>query len=87
MLNNYKSQMRKLWIPDTTNVRYSCSREVMGFVKYGDFSFVLTKAKALGYITGGSMIKLLSQTVKNQVLVRNTNSRQYRLGILDICDV
>ncbi|CAG9862088.1 unnamed protein product [Phyllotreta striolata] len=82
-LKSYTSAMRKLWLPEASRIRSSCSREVMGFVKYGDFSLLEAKSKALGYITANSLSVLLN-TGKNKVLVRNTNSKQYRLGTLEI---
>lgn len=84
ILKNYSQQMKQLWIPETTTIRHSCSREVMGFVKHGDFSFLLAKTKAIGYITIGSLKKLLTEIGTNRVLIRNINSRQYRLAVLDI---
>ncbi|CAH1968285.1 unnamed protein product [Acanthoscelides obtectus] len=84
MLKNYTMQMRKLWLPETKTLRHSCSREVMGFVKQGGFSFLLSKSKGIGYIASCSLEKLLFLKCKNKVLIRNTNSKQYRLGILDV---
>nr|CAI5839909.1 unnamed protein product [Callosobruchus analis] len=84
MLKNYTSQMRKLWLPEAKTVRHSCSREVIGFVKQGGFSFLLSKSKCIGYIASQSLQKLVLQKFKNKVLIRNTNSRQYRLGVLDV---
>lgn len=84
MLKNYQSTMRKLWLPEPKLIRKSCTREILGFVKYGDFSFLTGKSKAIGYITSGALTKLLTMKCANQVLVRNTNSKQYRLGTLDV---
>lgn len=75
--------MKQLWVPDSTAIRHSCSREVMGFVKHGDFSFLLAKTKGIGYITMNSFKKLL-ELKTDKVLVRNTSSRKYRLAVLDI---
>lgn len=55
----------------------------MGFVKHGDFSFLLAKTKAIGFITMGSL-KKIKELLSDVVLVRNNNSRQYRLAIMDI---
>ncbi|VEN59559.1 unnamed protein product [Callosobruchus maculatus] len=84
MLKNYTSQMRKLWLPEAKTVRHSCSREVIGYVKQGGFSFLLSKSKGVGYIASQSLQKLVLQKFKNKVLIRNTNSKQYKLGILDV---
>ncbi|XP_057664631.1 ribonucleases P/MRP protein subunit POP1 [Diorhabda carinulata] len=84
MLKDYTCTMRKLWLPEPTMIRKSCTREILGFVKHGDFSFLTGKTKAIGYITSGALIKLLTMKCANQVLVRNTNSKQYRFGTLDV---
>ncbi|KAJ8966007.1 hypothetical protein NQ314_003785 [Rhamnusium bicolor] len=84
MLREYRNTMRKLWLPETTTIRQSCSREVIGFVRDGDFSFLLGQSKALGYIAMSALPNLLSLKSKGKVLIRNTNSKQYRIGILEI---
>ncbi|KAJ8978138.1 hypothetical protein NQ317_014194 [Molorchus minor] len=73
-LKNYASTMRKLWLPNATTIRNSCSREVIGF----------GKSKGIGYIAYESLFQLLSLPCRNKVLIRNTNSRQYRLGTIEI---
>lgn len=76
--------MKQLWLPQATTIRYSCSREIIGFVRDGDFSFLLGESKAIGYIAANSIPTLLSAKSRQKVLVRNTNSKQYRLGILEV---
>lgn len=83
-MKNYSQQMRQLWVPETTAIRCACSREIMGFVSHGDFSFLLAKTKAIGYVTIGGLKKLIMEGHGNHVLVRNTNSRIYRLAKLDV---
>lgn len=83
VLKTYSQKMRQLWVPETKIIRHSCSREVMGFIKHGDFSFLLAKTKGIGYITIGALKKLFDMK-ENKVLVRNTNSRQYRVAVLNI---
>lgn len=84
MLNAYKQKMRHLWLPEPTSIRYSCSREVMGFVTNGGFSFSLGHSCAIGYVTLGSLPTLFASKCKNKVLIRNTNCRKYRLAELEI---
>lgn len=83
LLHRYSTKMKQLWVPDSTAIRHSCSREVMGFVKHGDFSFLLAKTKGTGYITVNS-IKELLEIKTDKILIRNTSSRQYRLALMDI---
>ncbi|CAG9829158.1 unnamed protein product [Diabrotica balteata] len=84
LLKNYTNKMRKLWLPEPTIIRKLCTREVMGFVKHGGYSFLASKSKAIGYITAGALSSLLSTKSIDRVLVRNTHSRQYRLGRLNV---
>lgn len=84
MLKKYRDQMRQLWLPKPTTIRKSCSREVIGFVKSGGFSYLEGKSTGIGYIVSGSINFLLSLQHKNKVLVRNTNSKNYRFAQLEI---
>ncbi|KAJ8924560.1 hypothetical protein NQ315_000709 [Exocentrus adspersus] len=84
ILSNYRSKMRELWLPQTTAIRHSCSREVIGFVRDGDFSFLLGQCKAIGYVAMNALSSLLQFKSRGKVLVRNGNSKQYRLGTLEI---
>ncbi|XP_044752794.1 ribonucleases P/MRP protein subunit POP1 [Coccinella septempunctata] len=83
-LIKYHTEMRKLWLPETENIRSSCCREVLGFIKEGGFSYTLGSSKGLGYVAGAALKVLLKQKVKSNVLIRNTNSRHYFLGKLSI---
>lgn len=81
---NYQKKMRELWLPQATSIRNSCSREIVGFVTKGDFSFTNGKGLSVGYITGGSLRALSINKQKNMVLIRNTDSRQYRLASVEV---
>lgn len=83
-LKEYKSKMRQLWLPETESIRSSCTREVIGFVTKGGFSFATGYGCGVGYITVCSLPKLFTKNNKGYVLVRNTSSRQYRLAELEI---
>lgn len=76
--------MKELWVPQATTIRHSCSREVIGLVRDGDFSLLLGESKAIGYIAMNALPILMSVDSRNKVLVRNTNSKQYRLGVLEV---
>lgn len=84
VLNEYKQKMRQLWLPEPTSIRNSCSREVIGFVTNGGFSFSTGHNSAIGYIVLGCLPTIFSSKCKNRVLIRNTNSRQYRLAQLEL---
>ncbi|KAF2883050.1 hypothetical protein ILUMI_23127 [Ignelater luminosus] len=84
-LESYKEKMRKLWLPELNqSLRNLCSRQTIGYVTVGDFSFTQAGGCAVGYIALGAILALLSKPIKNRVLVRNIASRQYRLANLDI---
>lgn len=84
MLDEYTQTMRELWLPETKSIRNSCTREVIGFITNGGFSFTLAHSTAVGYITIGCLSTLLSKKNKNFVLIRNTCSRQYRLAQMEV---
>ncbi|XP_025830511.1 ribonucleases P/MRP protein subunit POP1 isoform X2 [Agrilus planipennis] len=82
-LESYRNEIEKLWLPDSTkNVRFSSSREVIGFVTKAQFSFTRAKNCANGYIALGAFQSLVCSSAK--VLVRNVNSLQYRFGIVNV---
>lgn len=80
----YTEQMRKLWLPEPETIVKSCSRTVIGFIKHGGFSFALGQSKGLGYIAAGCLDVLAKLPQRNKVLIRNSNSRQYRLAIMNV---
>ncbi|XP_078038487.1 POP1 ribonuclease P/MRP subunit isoform X1 [Augochlora pura] len=76
-------KMTQMYFPDCVDVRYSCSREVMGYVTKGDFSFVQAKGTGLGYITLNSLLEFLNKKY-SFVLIRNIQTRQYRIAKLEV---
>lgn len=77
--------MSELWLPNVeNNIRRCASRETIGWVTKGDFCFSVGKSVAIGYVVMGSFPVLFSSTTRTKVLVRNTNSRQYRVATLEI---
>ncbi|KOC65685.1 Ribonucleases P/MRP protein subunit POP1 [Habropoda laboriosa] len=76
-------KMSQLYLPECTNVRYSCDREVMGYVTMGDFSFTEAKGIGLGYTTLNSLIELINKN-HTFVLVRNIQTKQYRIAKLEV---
>lgn len=84
MLSNYTDSMRKLWLPEAEKVVDSCSRKVIGYVTFGDFSFTCAQGMGVGYIALPAIPSLLSNIRRNQILIRNTCSRQYRFGTIEI---
>ncbi|KAK5642718.1 hypothetical protein RI129_008885 [Pyrocoelia pectoralis] len=84
-VKDFADQMRKLWLPGAINgLRYSCSREIMGYVTSGDFSFTQARHCGVGYITSGALKVLLDEKVKDKILIRNISSRQFRLATIEI---
>ncbi|XP_012149101.1 POP1 ribonuclease P/MRP subunit isoform X2 [Megachile rotundata] len=76
-------KMMQLYLPECNNVRHSCDREIMGYLTMGDFSFAEAKGIGFGYITLDSLTELINKQY-NFVLVRNIQTRQYRIASLDI---
>ncbi|XP_035743892.1 ribonucleases P/MRP protein subunit POP1-like [Vespa mandarinia] len=79
--HSYK--MSKLYLPDCTEVRNSCKREIMGYITLGNFSFSEAKGIGIGYVTIQSVIAMIARE-SNIVLIRNNRSRQYRAARLEI---
>lgn len=79
-------KISELYLPKCTEVRYSCDREVMGYIVLGDFSFSQAKGIGIGYITLPSLLGIINKK-SNIVLIRNTQTRQYRLAELNILGV
>lgn len=79
-------KMSELYLPKCTEVRYSCDREVMGYITLGNFSLSQAKGIGIGYITLPSLLRMIDNK-SNIVLVRNTQTRQYRLAELNILGV
>lgn len=76
--------MRELWLPsDTAIVRNLSTRQVMGFISQGGFSFTEAQSCGVGYIAYNALNMLLCNNF-NQVLVRNTSSRKYQLANITI---
>ncbi|XP_020293800.1 ribonucleases P/MRP protein subunit POP1 isoform X2 [Pseudomyrmex gracilis] len=85
IISDYLEKMSKLFLPECKEVRYSCDREIMGYLTEGHFSFSRAKGIGIGYVTLPSLFAI-SNKKSNIVLVRNTQTRQYRLAKLDILD-
>lgn len=83
-LKDYKEAMERLWLPDAKTIRNSCSREVIGFVKKGNFSFTQGQSIAVGYIVLGAVKQLICSGIRDKVLVRNTTSRHYRFADISV---
>lgn len=85
LIREQMNKIRELWLPENpTSVRNQCSREVLGFVTFSNFSFIEAKVTGTGYIALNSISKLVKNCGKVKgnvrVMVRSTNSRQYRLA-------
>lgn len=83
-------RMRELWLPEeVTSMRHQCSREVIGQVTHGNFSFIEATEAAVGYVSWRGLQAVMdgggNHQKQPQVLVRATNSRQYRLAVLKVC--
>lgn len=85
LIRDQMDKIRELWLPESpSSVRNQCSREVLGFVTFSNFSFIEAKVTGTGYVALNSLAKLFKNCGKAKgnvrVMVRSTNSRQYRLA-------
>lgn len=80
----YMKLMRELWIPSKIDaVRKVCSRDTMGYVAQGAFSFTEAESCGIGYIAYNALYELIAAS-QNQVLVRNPSSNKYNLARIEI---
>ncbi|XP_025266297.1 ribonucleases P/MRP protein subunit POP1 isoform X3 [Camponotus floridanus] len=83
IMSDYAEDMKKLYPTESTKVRHSCDRQVMGYVTMGGYSFLRGKSIGIGYVTLPSLLEIIRKK-SNIVLVRNTEELQYRLARLEI---
>lgn len=84
LINSQYNRMCELWLPSTPNtIRQQCSREVFGYLTQCQFMFHEAKVCGIGYVTVNGIQKL-AKLNGNQVLVRDSNSSNYRLASLSI---
>lgn len=77
--------MRELWLPsEVSTIRSSTSREILGFISQGAFSFSEAKSCGVGYLAYNALSALI-ELGHNHVFVRNTSSRKYSLANVQIC--
>ncbi|XP_076634483.1 POP1 ribonuclease P/MRP subunit isoform X1 [Colletes latitarsis] len=83
IIRKQSQKMSQLYLPDCVKVKHSCDRKVMGYITEGDYSFAKAKGTGLGYVTLNSLLELINKTY-TFVLVRNTQTRQYRIAKLEV---
>ncbi|XP_014489306.1 PREDICTED: ribonucleases P/MRP protein subunit POP1 [Dinoponera quadriceps] len=83
IITEQAKRMSEMYLPECTKVRYSCDREIMGYVTAGGFSFVRAKGMGVGFVTLPPLMEMINKKSKI-VLVRNTKTRQYRPATLDV---
>ncbi|KAI8426181.1 hypothetical protein MSG28_005116 [Choristoneura fumiferana] len=83
-LSDYVKSMQELWVPSgIDNVRFSSSREVIGYLSQGTFSFSEARSCGVGFVAYNALNTLLKSGL-NEVLIRNTTSRKFRLASLNV---
>lgn len=67
-------------------IRNSCSRDILGYVNHGGFSFASGNGIGLGFCFLAGLHKLLKQSSEYRalVLVRNPSSYQYRFAYMSV---
>lgn len=86
IISDQSIKMSELYLPKCAEVRYSCEREVMGYITLGNFSFSHAKGIGIGYVTLPSLLGMINKK-SNIVLIRNPQTRQYRIAELNILGV
>ncbi|EFN60971.1 Ribonucleases P/MRP protein subunit POP1 [Camponotus floridanus] len=86
IISDREKENRKVNLPESTEVRNSCDKEVMGYVTMGDYSFLHGKGIGIGYVALPSLLEIIRKK-SNIVLVRNTDELQYRFARLEVVDL
>lgn len=76
--------MRNLWLPSPEIINNSCTRKIIGFITKGENSMLSGSGRSIGFIAFGAMRILLQKFPNGDVLVRNNNTRKYRVAKLKI---
>ncbi|XP_043473836.1 ribonucleases P/MRP protein subunit POP1 [Leptopilina heterotoma] len=76
-------KMQELCLPKCSGVRFSCDRQVIGFVEQGGFCISEARGVGRGYVVLKALNNLIIENT-NLVLIRNTQTRKYRLANLQI---
>lgn len=80
----YMKLMRELWLPSNIDtVRKVASRETMGYVAQGAFSFTEAHSCGIGYVAYNALHTLIT-SAQTKVLVRNPSSNKYNLAKIEI---
>ncbi|CAD1474186.1 unnamed protein product, partial [Heterotrigona itama] len=82
-ISKQSQKMLQLYLPECVKVRNSCNREIMGYITMGDFCFTKAKGIGFGYVTLNSLIELIDKKCPF-VLIRNIQTRQYRIARLEV---
>ena len=85
--SRYKEKAERLWEGECSTVRNSSSREVMGWVVRGGYSYRLGGEVGEGLVTARGWlewVRMFSQEEERLLLTRETSSLQYRIGRMDL---
>lgn len=82
----FRKIMEELYLPECKVVKKSCDRDVMGYIVQGDFSFSESRGVGWGYVVAKSLGELID-CKSDIVLIRNSQSRQYRRAKIDIVNM
>lgn len=83
--DQYK-KMCNLWIPENPKtIKNQCSRLVIGYITDSGFTYTEAKSCGIGYIVAPALKPLMGISGKKTLLLlRNTNTRNYRFGEIKI---
>ncbi|XP_055387121.1 ribonucleases P/MRP protein subunit POP1 [Condylostylus longicornis] len=84
--NSCAKEASELWIIESPKcVRKQCSREVIGYVKYSNFSYIHSKIIGIGYVVAEGLKELVNTSKEPyKILVRGKTSRNYYVANFEI---
>ena len=87
--SRYMIDSEKLWEGPCNTIRGSCTREVVGWVVKGSYSYKLGGEVGEGLVCLRGWLDLVARggrQTENLVLTRNTNSLNYRKAAMELVD-
>lgn len=86
-VQDYNKQIRELWAPAGSSIRYSCSREIIGFAVAGGFSFRSGGFVGCGFAPAQALLQRLTQLGGRIVLLREPTSSVYSFAKMSVQEI
>ena len=83
----FNFKMKEMWLPDQKGVKDACSRQMMGFLSDGGYSYRIGKSVGVGFVPLVALadyVEVVRQKGQPLVLVREAELSQYRFAKMSV---